>query len=77
MRISFTTSAIDALREMAPERLLYYATSRMVYLKVGMHNGERAFVIYDADGTPLEAVNAIEDVWERIAEKGLSLATVH
>lgn len=57
--------------------MLHYATSRMVYLKTGMYEGERAFVIYDTDGRPLEAVEAIEDVWERIAEQGLGLATVH
>jgi hypothetical protein len=67
----------NALLDMTPEQLLYYGTSRMVYLKTGMYDGERAFVIYDADGRPLEAVEDIEDVWDRIAERGLGLATVH
>jgi hypothetical protein len=77
MRTSPTMRAVNALLDMTPEQLLYYATSRMVYLKIGMYDGERAFVIYGADGKPLEAVDAIEDVWERIAERGLGLATVH
>jgi hypothetical protein len=77
MRISPTMQAVNALRDMTPEQLLYFATSRMVYLKIGTYDGERAFVIYDADGRPLEAVEAIEDVWESIAERGLGLATVH
>ncbi len=77
MRVCPTMGAIQALLDMTPEQLLYYATSRMVYLKTGMYDGEQAFVIYDTDGKPLEAVEDIEDVLERIAERGLGLATVH
>ncbi len=72
-----TTRMMNALLDMTPEQLLYYATSRMVYLKTGTYDGERAFVIYDNEGKPLEAVDTIEDVWERITSQGLGLATVH
>ena len=77
MRICPTMQAMNTLLDMTPEQLLYYSTSRMVYLKTGIYDGERAFVIYDTEGRPIEAVDAIEDVWARIAERGLGLATVH
>jgi hypothetical protein len=77
MQLNPTRNAIYALRRMTPEQLLYFGTSQMVYLKVGTYDGEQAYVIYGADGMPLEAVGAIEDVWDRIAERGLSLVTVH
>ncbi len=77
MQMIPTKNAIRALRGMTPEQLLSFGTSRLVYLKVGIYEGEQTFVIYGADGWPLEAVAAIEDAWERIAENGLSLVTVH
>jgi hypothetical protein len=42
-----------------------------------LHDGEVAFVLYRADGIPLIAVDDVETAVERVAEKGLSFATIH
>jgi hypothetical protein len=62
---------------MTAEQLLSLGTSQVVYLKPIMLDGERAFLIYRADGMSLEIVDAIEIAVERAAENGCSLVTVH
>jgi hypothetical protein len=62
---------------MTVEQLLQLGTRQVVYLKAGLHDGEVAFVLYRADGTPLIAVDDVETAVEMVAEKGLSFATIH
>jgi hypothetical protein len=62
---------------MTVEQLLQLGTRQVVYLKAGLHDGEVAFVLYRADGIPLIAVDDVETAVERVAEKGLSFATIH
>ena len=61
-----------ALRAMT-ERLLNLGTRQVAYLKPGM--GE--FMIYGADGTPLDTVDAIENAVEMVAQNGLRFVALH
>jgi hypothetical protein len=42
-----------------------------------MCDGERAFVLFDADGTVLMVVTAVEIAMEMAAERGLKLVAAH
>jgi hypothetical protein len=65
------------LRHITPQEFLYFGISRVVYLKVSMRDAEQVFVIYAADGRPLEAVDTPEDAWNRIQQSGLGLVAVN
>jgi hypothetical protein len=67
----------SALRQMTPEHLLQLGTCQVVYLKAAMHDGEKFFVLYAADGLPLAVVDAIETAMEMVAEQGRTFASVH
>jgi hypothetical protein len=77
MRTSTPDTALYALRNITREKFLYFGISQVVYLKVGLRDAEQVFVIYAADGRPLEAFGTIEDAWERIDQSGFGLVTVH
>jgi hypothetical protein len=66
-----------ALRHITAEQLLHLGTRQVVYLKVGLHDGELAFMLYSADGTPLVMVDTVETAVETAAEHGLSFVAVH
>ncbi len=66
-----------APREMSVEQLLHLGTRQVVYLKSGMLDGERIFVLYGADGSHIVAVDAVETAVEMTAEHGLDFVTVH
>jgi hypothetical protein len=65
------------LRQITAEQLLHLGTRQVVYLKVGLHDGELAFMLYSADGTPLVMVDTVETAVETAAERGLSFVAVH
>ena len=46
-----------ALRQMTAEQLLHLGTRQVVYLKTGKCDGEQAFGVFGADGTPLVVVH--------------------
>jgi hypothetical protein len=77
MQLNPIDSAACALRQMTAVQLLYLGTRQVAYLKVGMFEGEQAFLIYGADGVPLEVVDAMETAMEVVAENGLSFVSVH
>lgn len=62
---------------MTAEQLRRLGECRVVYLKAGIHDGELAFVLYGAAGTPLVVVDTVEDAVEMAAERGLDFITVH
>jgi hypothetical protein len=66
-----------ALRHITPEQLLHLGTHQVVYLRAGMRDGEQAFVLYRADGTPLVVVDAVETAVEMAAKHGFGLVTIH
>jgi hypothetical protein len=68
---------IAALRNITVEQLLYLGIRRMVYLKAGMRDGEQAFALYRADGTPLVVVEDVATAVEMVTEHGLGFVTVH
>jgi hypothetical protein len=65
------------LRQITAEQLLHLGARQVVYLKVGLHDGELAFMLYSADGTPLAMVDTVEKAVETAAEHGLSFVAVH
>jgi hypothetical protein len=67
----------STLRQMTAQQLLQLGTRQVVYLKVGMHDGERLFVLYGADGSPLAIADAAETAAEMAAEHGLAFVSVH
>lgn len=68
---------VAALRQMTAEQLLHLGTRQVVYLKARMDNGELAFMLYGADGTPLVMVDSVEAAVEMVAENGLGFVAVH
>ena len=47
------------------------------YLRSGIRDGEQAFVLYRADGTPLVVVDDVETAVEMAATHGLGIVTIH
>ncbi len=67
----------STLRQMTEEQLLRLGMHRVAYLKSGMCDGEKLFVLYGADGTPLLATSDACALVEMASEHGLGLVTVH
>jgi hypothetical protein len=67
----------SALRQMTAQQLLQLGTRQVVYLRVGVHDGETLFLLYGADGSPLAIADAVETAAEMAAEHGLAFVTVH
>jgi hypothetical protein len=65
------------LRQMTAEQLLHLGTHQVAYLKVGLHDGELAFMLYGADGNPLVMVDTVDTAMEMAAERGLGFVAVH
>ncbi len=66
-----------ALRHITLEQLLHLGIRQVAYMRTGMRDGERAFVLYGADGTPLVVVDDVETAVEVAATYGVGLVTVH
>jgi hypothetical protein len=66
-----------ALRRITSEQLLHLGTRQVVYLRVGLHDGELAFAIYGADGVPLVVVDDVDSAVAMAAERGLDFVAVH
>ena len=67
----------SALRRMTAEQLLHLGARQVLYLKTGICNGEVAFVLYGADGTPFMVAEDVEMAMELAAERGLQFVAVH
>lgn len=70
-------SLTRTLRQMTAEQLLELGTRQVVYLKADTRDGEHGFMIYGADGTPLEMVDDIEIAVDMVARNGLRFVAVH
>jgi hypothetical protein len=68
---------IAALRHITAEQLRHLGTHQVVYLKAGRCDGEQAFAVFGADGTPLVVVDAVETAMEMVAKHGLDFVTIH
>jgi hypothetical protein len=77
MQSSPVNLAAFPMHRMTAEQLRYLGTSEVVYLKPTRSDGEPAFIIYSADGTPLETVDTIESAVTRVAENNVHLVAVH
>jgi hypothetical protein len=68
---------VAALRQMTAEQLLHLGTRQVVYLKGGICDGERLFVLYGADGSPIARAEDVEAAIEMVAEWGLHFVSIH
>jgi hypothetical protein len=68
---------IAELRQTTAEELRHLGTRQVVYLNAGTYSGEILFVIYDADGTPIVAVEDLETAMAMVTEQGLIIVAVH
>jgi hypothetical protein len=68
---------IAGLRHIAAEQLRHLGTRQVGYLKAGTRDGEQAFGVFDADGTPLVVVDDVETTVEMLAKHGLGFVTLH
>ena len=68
---------IAALRHITAEQLRNLGARQVVYLKAGTRNGEQAFGVFGADGTPLVVVDDLETAVEMVAKHGLDFVTLH
>jgi hypothetical protein len=66
-----------AQRQMTVEQLRYLGTRQVVYLRAGTCDGETAFLIYSADGTPIVMVDDLETAMAMVAEQRLFIVAVH
>jgi len=73
----FRDQMIAALRHITADQLRHLGTHQVVYLKAGTCDGEQAFAVFGADGTPLVVVDAVEAAVEIVTEHGLSFVAVH
>jgi hypothetical protein len=80
MQSHLINRATPVPREMTAEQLRYLGTREVVYLKAlkpGLSDHGPAFIIYGADGTPLETADSIEMAVARVLENGLSFVAIH
>ena len=68
---------INALRQMTAEQLLHLGEHQVVYLRAGTCDGEKHFVLFGADGTPLARTDAVETAVELAAKNGLAFISIH
>jgi hypothetical protein len=75
--IETSDQTIAALRHITAEQLRHLGTRQVVYLKSGMRDGEQAFAVYGADGTPLVVVDNVDTAMAMAAERGFGFVAVH
>jgi hypothetical protein len=68
---------IATLRHITAEQLRHLGARQVVYLKAGTCDGEQAFVVFGADGTPLVVVDNLETAAAVVARHGLDFVTLH
>jgi hypothetical protein len=73
----FWDQRIAELRHITAEQLRHLGTDQVVYLKAGTCDGERAFAVFGADGTPLVIVDAVETAVMMVVQHGLDFVTLH
>jgi hypothetical protein len=71
------SQTVAALRHITAEQLRNLGTRRVGYLKAGTRNGEQAFGVFGADGTPLVVVEDVEAAVEMVARHGLDFVSLH
>lgn len=75
--IGNVSSAGMALRKMSPEQFRALGLNQVVYMRVGLLDGDPFFLIHGADGVPLATVEDLEEAVEIAAEQGFEFITVH
>ena len=68
---------IATLRHISAEQLRHLGARQVVYLKAGTRDGEQAFGVFGADGTPLVVVDDLETAVTMVAKHGLDFVTLH
>ena len=71
------TAPITDPRRMTPAQLRRLGVPRLVYLRCGTVDGQEAFAIHAADGTPIAVVEDIELAMELAAANHMAFVAVH
>jgi hypothetical protein len=71
------TARIADPRQMTPAQLRCLGMPRLVYLRSGTVDGQTAFAIHAADGTPIAVVADIEVAIELVMENHMAFVPVH
>lgn len=69
-------AAADA-RHMTTAELRHLGVPLVVYLRAGMLNGEMAYAIHAADGTPIAVVEDVDAAVALVCEHGMAFVAVH
>jgi hypothetical protein len=69
--------ATQDVRHMTRAQLRHLGVPSVVYLRSGMLNGEVAYAIHAADGTPMAVVEDVDTAVELVCEHGMAFAAVH
>ena len=64
-------------RQMTTMQLRQLGVPTLVYLRSGLLNGEIAYAIHAADGTPMAVVEDIDVAIELVSERGMAFVAVH
>jgi hypothetical protein len=71
------TAPIADPRQMTPAQLRRLGMPRLVYLRCGTVDGQEAFAVHAADGTPIAVVEDIELAMELVLENDMAFVAVH
>jgi hypothetical protein len=69
--------AVADARLMTAAELRQLGVSRLVYLTVGMADGQTSFAIHGADGVALAVVDDIDLAVELVSAHGMNFVAVH
>jgi hypothetical protein len=67
----------EDVRHMSSAQLRRLGVPSVVYLRSGTLNGEVAYAIHAADGTPMAVVEDVDTAVELVCEHGMAFAAVH
>jgi hypothetical protein len=65
------------LRQITTEQLRNLGAHQVAYMRFGACDGEKGFLLFDADGTPLGIAATTDALFEAAAERGLAVVAIH
>jgi hypothetical protein len=77
MHFAGTNGSADPISHMTSEQLRRLGMPWLVYLRSGRINGEVAYAIHAADGTPIAVVEDVEVALDLASANDLTFARVH
>jgi hypothetical protein len=66
-----------SLRQITTEQLRNLRAHPVAYARFGVYDGQKGFLLFDADGTPLGIADTTDALFEAAAERGLAVVAIH